>query len=193
MISENLFPPFILASGSPRRLKILQEAGFDFKVVVSEVAEEHNGLAEPQGTAMALATLKAREVGSRYPNVWIVGADTIVVLDNQILGKPLNRELAYQTLQKLNNRTHEVITAVCLFHQQLEREHCFAESSKVAFKNNSLATLAAYADSPEPLDKAGAYAVQGAGRELIDHIEGDLDNIIGFPLNRFLTVLAQLR
>ena len=178
--------PLILASGSPRRRDLFKQAGLTFEIIISNVPEDHDAGLSPEATALYLAELKASDVAAYHPRRWVIGADTIVVLDNEILGKPANQDIALIMLKKLNHQTHIVITAVSIINRKKNVNHAFAETSYVTFKNNPLAVIENYARTQEPLDKAGGYAVQGSGSELIAQIKGDRNNVIGFPLKKFL-------
>ena len=178
----------ILASGSPRRKDLLEQAGYTFRVTVSDVEETDTGNDDPAQTARRNAAMKAWAVAKSSPHSAIViGADTIVVLDGRIFGKPANAIEAKGTLQTLSGRTHQVITGVCVITEG--QEHTFAETTNVRFRSLTPEEIDAYVATGEPLDKAGAYGIQGAGRALVDRIEGDYDNVVGLPITRLKRAL----
>lgn len=191
----------ILASASPRRKQLLEEAGIRFTVHVSEADETLDAdlLAEPPEAAKKLAERKAGAVvqevlASDYRGAAVVlGADTMVVLDNVIFGKPKSLSDAKGMLRKLSGRTHEVITAVSVWMVMAPEPEkvslgfrTFCDVSRVAFKELSDDEIDAYLKCGESFDKAGAYAIQGAGAKLASVVEGALDTVIGLPVGRLL-------
>lgn len=173
----------ILASGSPRRKKLLARTGRTFRVVVSDADEIAPKDMAPVDVAMHNARAKALAVASGQPaSATVIGADTIVVLDGRIFGKPLDERDAHRMLRELSGKTHQVITGVALAHEG----NCetFAEVTDVCFRELSDAEITAYIATGEPLDKAGAYGIQGAAGAFVDHIEGDYDNVVGLPVAR---------
>lgn len=211
-LNKALQRPLILASASPRRQDILKEAGFDFIVDVSDAeAEAENGHAEcasyacvsglvpavaaPICYALCAARVKALDVASRHPEHIVVGADTVVVIDGEILGKPADDKDARRMLRVLSGRTNSVITALVIVHDDGEGAEVVAEnyeSSDVYFRHLSDEQIVRYVETGEPLDKAGAYAVQGIGRELIFRVDGSYLNVVGLPLSRLQTMLHSL-
>ena len=192
----------VLASASPRRIEMFRERGIQPRVVPADV-EEHLPFDMPAETAvMYLALTKALDVASREHGL-IVAADTVVVCDGKIIGKPADEEDAFETLRRLRNRTHQVITGACLIDSPeaaatdagagasagIVRKHCLYEVTDVTFGTYTDAQLRAYVQTPEPYDKAGGYAIQETFGRYIDHIDGDLDNVIGFPMSRVLPYL----
>ena len=170
----------ILASGSPRRKSLLESLGLDFKVYVPDVDESHENDEAPSELCRRLSRLKA-EAGARvFPDDVIIAADTIVVIDGEILGKPSGREDAARMLKKLSGREHEVITGVSV----AQGGNVLADDvhTLVKFRELSEAEIFAYLETGEPFDKAGAYAVQGKGALLIEGINGDYYNVVGLPL-----------
>lgn len=177
----------ILASASPRRQELMKTAGIDFKICVA-VGEEHLDPALcPADAAMAVAGQKAQEVAKKYPHDCVVGADTIVVLDKLILGKPKDKAEAVAMLGMLSGKTHTVYTGVCVIKDG--KENCFAEATKVEFYPLTAEEIAAYVESGEPMDKAGAYGIQGLGCLLVKRIEGDFFNVMGFPVSRVVRAI----
>lgn len=173
----------ILASGSPRRKELLARTGRTFRVVVSDADEIAPKDMAPVDVAMHNARGKALAVASGQPaSATVIGADTIVVLDGRIFGKPIDERDAHRMLRELSGKTHQVITGVALAHEG----NCetFAEITDVCFRELSDAEITAYIATGEPLDKAGAYGIQGAAGTFVDHIEGDYDNVVGLPVAR---------
>lgn len=173
----------ILASASPRRKEILALAGFDFKVRVANVEEVIDPALSPSKLVMSLSLQKAQAVAQLNEHSIVIGSDTVVVLDGKVLGKPADEENAVQMLSLLSGRTHEVYTGVSLVCG--EKKHSFFECTKVKFQPLSEEQIAAYVSTGEPMDKAGAYGIQGKGCVLVEGIEGDYFNVVGFPVSRF--------
>lgn len=173
----------ILASGSPRRKELLARTGRTFRVVVSNADEIAPKDMAPIDVAMHNARAKALAVASGQPAcATVIGADTIVVLDGRIFGKPVDERDARRMLRELSGKTHQVITGVAL--ARAGQCETFAEITDVCFRELSDEEIAAYVASGEPLDKAGAYGIQGAAGAFVDHIEGDYDNVVGLPVAR---------
>lgn len=171
----------VLASASPRREALLRQLGVPFEVVPSDLPEVWPpGPAPAAVTALALA--KARAVASRLAGAIVLGADTAVVLGGKVFGKPESPEDARRMLRALRGREHEVITGVALVEVPSGREETAAVVSQVLMREYSEAEIDAYIASGEPLDKAGAYAIQAAGHGLVDRVEGCYTNVVGLPL-----------
>lgn len=197
----------ILASGSPRRRQLLQDAGVRFEVRTADVDEslEPDLQANPEEAVKKLAERKAGAVvqevlAEDYTGLaLILGADTMVVLDGEIFGKPHSRSEAKGMLRKLSGRTHEVMTSVSVWAvmaPEIEKLslgfRTFVEKSQVVFKDLSDAEIDAYLDEGESYDKAGAYAIQGKGAVLVDRYEGNYDTIVGLPVKRLLEEYPEL-
>ena len=180
----------ILASASPRRKYLLTELGFDFEVIPSTVDESSIAFVSPHELAVKAALAKANDVAARYKDALVIGADTIVCLDDHILGKPRNRKEARRMLESLRGRAHTVITGVAIAPAASSNALLDATSTKVFFKRFTRRTLLRYLDSGDSLDKAGAYGIQGIGERLVHHIEGDYFNVMGLPLKCLLGLLA---
>lgn len=179
-------PDWILASASPRRSEILLSLGLKFRVDPSSTPEPALSPGEtPAGYAIRVARIKAREVGERHRSGVVIGADTIVVADDRIMGKPCSDEDAKDMLRRLNGRWHEVITGVCLLDCTTRRSRSAPARSRVHFRRISPAEIEWYIRTGEHRDKAGAYAVQGYASLFIDRIEGCYFNIVGFPIATF--------
>ena len=171
---------YILASQSPRRRELLNLMGIPFTTVNPDV-EETIDPDYPLETAIEkLALLKAKEVLVRHPEANIISADTIVVCENEVMGKPLNEEDALSMLKKLSGRKHEVITGVCLLNQN--KSICFHSKTVVEFFPYDEEFVKAYVHSKVPMDKAGAYGIQDKGALLIKGIEGDFYTVMGLPI-----------
>jgi septum formation protein len=175
----------ILASASPRRQELLRQAGFAFRVHASDIPETPLDGETPRDCAVRLAREKALAVGQRFPNDVVLGADTIVVVDGAMLGKPDNEADAARMLRALSGRTHEVITGVCVVAATNcgKRElRTASETTAVTMKKFSEQEIADYVATGEPMDKAGGYAIQGKASRWIPRIEGDYSNVVGLPL-----------
>lgn len=181
----------ILASKSPRRKEILEEFGFKFKIEAKETLEESKK-ENPKDFVMEIALEKAMVVAEDNYEEWIVAADTVVVYNNKILGKPKNKEEAKEVLKSLSSHSHEVYTGVAIVNKQKNISLTFTELTKVYFKNISDQEINWYVETKEPLDKAGSYGIQGKGSILIEKIEGDFYNVMGFPISKFYEEMKKL-
>jgi len=182
--------PFILASNSPRRHALLREAGYTFEVVVPTVSELVLAQLSLRELTIANATRKAMAVARIYLSREVLAADTLVAIDREIIGKPRDLSDARMILRRLSGRTHHVCTAVCIVSAQ--GRISFAEISQVRFRKLSESAITSYFKIVNPFDKAGAYAAQGAGRNIIAAITGSVTNVIGLPMERTTEVLAQV-
>jgi septum formation protein len=178
----------VLASASPRRQELLRQVGLTFRIIPSMVDERVTTPMTPAELVEYLALSKARDVASRVPDALVIGADTIVVVDGQVLGKPKDRADAIGMLQRLSGRTHQVLTGVALV--QGDRQMVAHEVTQVHFRPLEQGEIERYVDSGEPMDKAGAYAIQGRASAMIRGIEGDYFNVVGLPLCRTVQMLA---
>lgn len=176
----------ILASQSPRRAELLSQVGIDFRVVPALVDERVMADERAADYVERVAISKARTVHERHPELPVLGSDTAVVLDQAILGKPLDRDDAIGMLMRLSGRTHEVLTGVAVQAAQL---HFRLNVSRVAFRRLTEREAAAYWATGEPADKAGAYAVQGLAAAFIERIEGSYSGIMGLPLFETMQIL----
>jgi septum formation protein len=182
----------ILASASPRRDHLLREMGLRFAVIQPVGVEELQGGATPDVVAMQNAQRKARAVAGRHPNSLVIGADTIVVLHGKIFGKPRDREDAARMLGQLAGQAHEVVTGVCVLHRALDTELTFAETTRVWMRPLTHQQIVEYLDKINPLDKAGAYAIQEHGEGIIERIEGSYHNVMGLPTERLAATLERI-
>jgi septum formation protein len=178
----------ILASGSPRRRDLLAEAGIPFRVETSDVDETALGL--PREVCLGNAELKARAVADRFPAEVVLGADTIVVLEGDIYGKPRDLAEAKSMLQRMCGRVHEVLTGVVIFRKETNEICTFVESTRVKFHSLETVDIDAYLRDVHTLDKAGAYAAQDDNGRLIALTEGLLSNVVGLPVERVSDALA---
>jgi len=185
-------PQIILASASPRREHLLREMGLWFTVIRPSDVEELLGGAVPDVVAMQNAQLKARAIAGRHPDSLVIGADTIVVLNGKIFGKPNDLEDATQMLGQLAGRQHEVVTGVCLLHHTLNMVLTFAETTRVWMRPLTRFQIAEYHGKTDPLDKAGAYAIQEHGEGIIERIEGSYHNVMGLPTERLAATLERI-
>ncbi|MAL17580.1 MAG: septum formation inhibitor Maf [Balneola sp.] len=182
-------PRIILASQSPRRKRLLEQIGLDFEVHPSNV-DEVSSEQEPSLLVEDLALQKANDVAHSFPDSLIIGSDTLVVLNNEVIGKPRDEDEAAEFLLNLSDTTHLVLTGVAFVktnkNGQIEGSKTFHEQTKVTFSTLAEEEIRAYAKSGNPLDKAGAYGIQDdLGALFVEKIEGDYYNVVGFPLNRF--------
>jgi septum formation protein len=173
----------ILASASPRRKEILRKTGLKFRVDKSDYEEHAVPGLKPHELVKFHARQKARDVACRHRNALVIAADTIVVLKGSLYGKPLNRAQAEEMLKALSGKAHSVITGFTIRDSANSRELSGSVETKVFFKRLSMDEIKAYVRSGEPLDKAGAYGIQGLGAVLVKKIEGDFFNVMGLPLH----------
>lgn len=171
----------ILASASPRRAELLRAAGIDFDVRPADIDETMRPGEEPADYVSRLAEAKARAVHERDGNQTVLAADTAVVVDGQILGKPMDEADAKRMLRMIGGRTHEVLTAVSIFHPG-EIVDTRTDVTTVEFADLSDADIEWYVASGEPMDKAGAYAVQGLASRFVTRVEGSYSNVVGLPI-----------
>lgn len=184
--------PLILASGSPRRQQYLRELGLDFTVKTATVLEQPMTAERPDDFVRRMAAEKAGEVSDRYPESWVIGGDTVVVLDRKILGKPSGMEEAVALLMALSGREHRVLSGFCVTHGQSGVRVVESVTTYVRFMRYPPEIALAYAATGEGLDKAGAYGIQGIGGSLVESIEGSYSNVVGLPLCQLLQVLLDL-
>ncbi len=179
----------ILASASPRRAELLRNAAIAFTVDPAHVPEQPTAGEGPADYAQRLARDKALAVFARHAQSAVLGADTVVVVDQHLLEKPNDKADAARMLRLLSGRTHQVITGVCLIAPEFEQTE--AEITQVMFSALSEAEIVAYVDSGEPMDKAGAYAIQGMASRWVERIEGCYFNVVGLPVPRVYRMLRE--
>jgi septum formation protein len=178
-------PSIILASGSPRRTELLKQIDFDFQVIPSTVHEDFDIELDPIDFVKHYAKLKAIDVAKSNQNSMVIGADTIVVLDGEIIGKPKDRGMSKSILTKLSGRTHQVITGIALIWLQKDIEDIFHVITDVTFQQISDDQIQYYIENYNPLDKAGSYGIQDWFAVLVNKINGCYYNVMGFPLSKF--------
>ncbi|NLL69080.1 MAG: septum formation protein Maf [Acholeplasmataceae bacterium] len=178
---------YILASVSPRRKEIFEKAHLNFEIVASKFDESSISEPNPYLLAEKVAYGKAKEVSINYPNKIVIGADTIVLVNGEVLGKPKDFDDAFSILKKLSNHYQEVVTGVAIVYNN--HVHTFHAISEVVFRDVSDEEIIDYIKTKEPYDKAGAYAIQGKASDFVVKWNGELDNIIGFPIKKFLEEL----
>ena len=177
----------VLASGSPRRRDLLNMLGIEHVVDPADIDERHEPAELPEAFTLRLARSKALAVAPRHPDALVLGADTVVVLDGEIMGKPASPADARKMLAKLAGREHRVITAVALAHEDEVDERY--DVTRVWFRDLSSERIRDYVACGEALDKAGSYAAQGYGAALIERIEGDFFTVMGFPIRLVIDLL----
>ena len=179
-------PSVILASASPRRAELLQQVVADFEIVPSDAPEVHDEQLTAWEMAQVNAYRKARVVAKKFPDAIVLGADTLVYLDQEtkLFGKPASRADAECMLNDLQGRVHAVITGVCLLHLRGHRQKVFAEWTDVRFHPLTAQQIKEYLSLMNPLDKAGAYAIQEHGERIVAEIFGSYSNVVGLPMER---------
>jgi septum formation protein len=178
--------PLILASASPRRAELLRQLELEFKVVPGDATEVFDEQLSPYELCQLNAHRKARAVAKMIPDALVLGADTLVFLGREILGKPRDLADARRMLSKLQGKTHQVVTGVSLIHLRAHRERIFAAGTDVTFRALSTEQIADYLKRINPLDKAGAYAVQEHGDLIISKITGSYSNVVGLPVEKLM-------
>ena len=184
----------ILASSSPRRKALLDRLDYPFDVVIPNVDESIIAKSSsPEKYCICLAEMKANDISQQYSDALVIGADTIVVLDNQILTKPDDSTHAIIMLEMLSGKTHQVYTGVCLKSMKNNIHHTFVEMTWVTFRNLAKEDILYYITTCPPNDKAGSYGIQDWSTVFVDNIQGCYDNVIGFPLSKFYHELKKLK
>lgn len=186
-----MLPTLLLASHSPRRRELLLEAGFEFETSAPNVAERFDANLTLRELTALNSTRKAMAAARTHPKKVVLGADTLVAVDNQVLGKPGDINDAVAMLERLSGRAHEVCTSVFICHLTRARSTTFSEISRVRFRRLSRGEIHHYLARVDPLDKAGAYAAQGFGGEIIEAIDGSFTNVVGLPMEKTVAVLAE--
>ena len=186
-------PRLILASKSPRRSDLLEQAGLKFSVIPSDFDESTVAMSDPDSYVIALAESKAIDISEKHPASWVIGADTIVLIDRKILGKPGSKEEARDMLQRLSGKTHQVLTGYCICCKKKNRFFSETIKTDVRFKKLSDAEIEWYIQTDEPFDKAGAYAIQGLGTFLVKRINGSYTNVVGLPVCEVMEFLINER
>jgi septum formation protein len=191
MKKSNHDPLLILASRSPRRRYLLEQAGLSFSVVPSSIDETSIPVSSPDIYARILAQAKADNVSEKYPEKWVIGADTIVLKDQTILGKPGSRGEARTMLKQLSGQIHQVFTGYSICCKVKNRKFSETIKTDVVFKNLTDPEIEWYIHTDEPFDKAGAYAIQGLGTFLVKSINGSYTNVVGLPVCEVIEFLIK--
>lgn len=181
----------ILASSSPRRRELLASLGLQFQVVPAEIGEVPSPCEAAKDFAVRVAEKKALVVGTRSPDAWVIGADTIVVVEGEILGKPLDREDAKRMLQLLSDREHLVLTGYVLLKTAAGKKLKGVEETRVKINTLEEREIEWYINTGEPFDKAGAYAIQGKGAFMVEWIRGSYTNVVGLPLCQLVRLFKE--
>ena len=182
-------PTVILASASPRRRELLGTLSLSFSVIPAHVDERHHAGEPPEAYVTRLARNKAQHVAGQFPSAWVLGADTAVVLGQQILGKPADAGAARKMLISLSGRRHTVMTGLAVARFDKGVTKVDVVSTRVRFHGLQATDIDAYIATGEPFDKAGAYAVQGRGGQFVAALEGCYNNVVGLPLERAMALL----
>lgn len=184
-------PPVILASASPRRSELLRKVVRDLEIVPPETPETQPEHLSPREACMLNAYHKARSLAKKFPDALVIGADTEVYLDGRVFGKPKDRIDAERMLGELEGREHQVITGVCMIHLRRHIQRTFTDTTRVTFKPLGADDIAEYLDQIDPLDKAGAYAIQEHGELIVAKTDGSYSNVVGLPVERVKTELKR--
>ena len=183
-------PPFILASASPRRAELLRQLQVPFEVTPSDAAETYDPQLSPHELCQLNAHRKARAIAKKHPDALVLGADTLVFLGSEIFGKPADLAEAQRMLSLLQGHTHQVVTGVSLMHLRTHHERIFATGTDVTFHPLDAGQIREYLAQINPLDKAGAYAIQEHGEKIVAEISGSYSNVVGLPLERLRAELS---
>lgn len=184
-------PRLILASASPRRADLLSQIGLMFEIYPSNIPEITLNNTSAELVTQDLALQKARSVAERHTEGFVIGADTLVSLKGELLGKPKNMTHAQEMLTRLSGTCHEVVTGVALIDAKLDKEKTWVETTQVYFRKLCPAEIDAYIETGEATDKAGAYGIQGRGAAFVKRIEGCYFNVVGLPLASLVEQLAE--
>lgn len=184
--------PLILASQSKRRKSLLKQLDIKIKTYNSDIDEDKVKLKKPKAYVKKLSFLKAKKASAKYPNSWILAADTIVVLDNVFLGKPKSKKNAVKMLNMLNNSKHYVYTGFCIFNKKEKTKVLKAVKTIVYFHKVTKEQINWYVDTGEPFGKAGACSIQSIGAFFIKKISGSYSNVIGLPIGKVVKELLKL-
>lgn len=184
--------PLILASSSPRRKRLLRQVCIPFRVLPGRVSEE-SAVEEPEALVRALAEKKATAACRKGPGQWVLGADTVVVLEDEILGKPEDPKDAASMLSRLSGREHRVITGFAILSPSGRKDHSEEVVTRVRFKELTRREIEAYIETGEPFGKAGSYAIQGIGTFMVESINGSYTNVVGLPVHHVIDGLLKTR
>ncbi|NNF99306.1 MAG: septum formation inhibitor Maf [Desulfobacteraceae bacterium] len=181
----------ILASKSPRRKYLLEQAGIEFTIEPSNFDESSVPVCAPDDYVKTLAMKKANDISGRYTDSWIIGADTVVLIDGIVLGKPTSPDDARRMLMTLSGQTHQVLTGYAILCRSMNRQFADVVRTDVRFKTLSKTEIEWYIRTGEPFDKAGAYAIQGLGTSLVRRISGSYTNVVGLPVCEVIEILIK--
>jgi septum formation protein len=182
----------VLASESPRRIDILRTLGVSFSVIPPDIDESKRKYESSKDYVLRISHEKAQKVGNLFPDKWIIGADTIVVLKGRVLGKPKTDEEAFLMLERLRGNWHKVFTGYCVLNVSRQIVYQDVAETKVFIKNLTDEEIRNYIKTSEPFDKAGSYAVQGKGGYMVKEIKGSYSNVVGLPICEITEVLLSL-
>ncbi|PLX75082.1 MAG: septum formation inhibitor Maf [Desulfuromonas sp.] len=187
-------PNIVLASGSPRRKQMLENLGIEFSVIPSSAAEDEQPGETPEQHVLRLSVAKAKEVAGRddIRGRWFIGSDTIVLQNDTILGKPVDSDAATRMLRALSGSDHHVLSGYAIFDRQTGELVADVVATRVHFRELTEPEIAGYIASGEPMDKAGAYAIQGKGGVFVEKIDGSYNNVVGMPLCQVIEVLKRM-
>lgn len=191
VFTQNSTQKFILASASPRRAYLLSALGLKFEITPAHINENAQAGETAQNLVERLSLEKARTIARNDPQAWVLAADTVVVLADEILGKPNDRDDAARMLNLIQGHTHKVWGGIALLHSKEHVQEVHSYVSEVEIVKLSLKQIQAYIDSGEPLDKAGAYAIQGIGAALVSRVVGSYTNVVGLNLSAVLELFAK--
>jgi septum formation protein len=184
-------PKFVLASASPRRAEILRTVGWPFEALAANIDESRHAGEDAPSYVKRVARLKAEAVALLSPAATVVGADTVVVVDGDILGKPRDEEDARRMLRQLRGRWHEVLTGIAVFNGKTGQPKVVYQLTEVRFAAMSEGEIDWYVSTGEPMDKAGAYAIQGLGARFVEGIKGEYSNVVGLPVRLLYELLRE--
>ena len=191
MKTTKTHPHLILASKSPRRQYLLKQAGVSFAVIPSHFDESTIAMAPPEAYVKILAEKKAADISRKYPDSWVIGSDTIVQIDGDILGKPASKKDARHMIARLSGQTHQVYTGVAIRCESRHKYFSDVFKTDVQFKDLTENEIEWYIQTDEPFDKAGAYAIQGLGTFLVKRIHGSYTNVVGLPVCEVIDYLIR--
>jgi septum formation protein len=191
IIISNKEPLLILASKSPRRRYLLEQAGLNFSVIPSSIDETKIPVSSPETYVRILSEAKADDISKKYPEKWVIGADTIVLKNGEILGKPGSRDDARTMLKQLSGQIHQVLTGYAICCKTKDRMFSETIKTEVLFKNLTHEEIEWYVHTKEPFDKAGSYAIQGLGTFLVKSINGSYTNVVGLPVCEVIEFLIK--
>lgn len=183
----------ILASASPRRRQLLEQIGLVFEVIPSEVNEQEIIYHDPLANVQAIALRKARDVASKIGEGIVIGADTQILVNGEILGKPIDKADALRMLSRLSGKTHQVVTGVAILDVETEFTETWVETTLVTFRKLTIDEISAYLDTGEHIGKAGAYGIQGKAAAFVERIEGCYFNVVGLPLSKLVQKIRRMQ